>query len=131
MDMFQVGWEVNMPDDVILNFPQAEQLPQTQATYLQKMLSRLQEVQYQDWQHLWQAQLMEKKYYGLKARAHPLSEGDLAYKKSMGCRVDLSWKLCPLFVGPYIMKAMLPYDLFLVEGQWHLQWQSVRTMGCT
>ena len=53
---------------VILNFPQSEQLPRTQAEYLQKMLSRLQEVHHQASQHLRQAQLTQKKYYELKAR---------------------------------------------------------------
>ena len=35
----------------------------------------------------------------------------------MGCKVGLSRKLCPLFVGPYIVKAVLPHDLYRVEGQ--------------
>ena len=31
LKMMELGWEVNMHADVILNFPQAEQLPWTQA----------------------------------------------------------------------------------------------------
>ena len=106
-----------MPADVILNFPQAEQLPQTQAEYLQKVLSRLQEVQHQARQHLRQAQLTQKKYYDLKAWSHRFSEGDLVYKKNMGCKVGFSRKLCPLLFGPFIVKAVLPHDLYRVEGQ--------------
>ena len=116
-NMLQLGREVNMPADVMLNFSQAEQLSQTQAEYLRALLSRMEEVQHQARQHLRQAQVAQKKYYDLRARANKFSEGDLVYKKNMGCKVGLSRKLCPLFVGPYIVKAVLPHDLYRVEGQ--------------
>ena len=116
-NMLQLGGEVNMPADVMLNFSQAEQLSQMQAEYLRALLSRMEEVQHQARQHLRQAQVRQKKYYDLRARANKFSEGDLVYKKNMGCKAGLSRKLCPLFVGPYIVKAVLPHDLYRVEGQ--------------
>ena len=101
-DMLQLGREVNMPADVILNFPQAEQLPLTQEEYLQKMLSRLQEVQHQAQQHLQQVQLTQKKYYDLKARSHRFSEGDLVYACPINfvpCLLGpILWKLCCLMI---------------------------------
>ena len=38
-------------------------------------------------------------------------------KKNMRCKAGLSRKLCPLFVGPFIVKVVLPNDLYHVEGQ--------------
>ena len=89
-NMLQLGREVNMPADVMLNFSQAEQLSQTQAKYLRALLSRMEEVQHQARQHLRQAQVTQKKYYDLRARANKFSEGDLVYKKNMGCKAGLS-----------------------------------------
>ena len=77
----------------------------------------MEEVHHQTRQHLRQAQLTQKKYYDLKARSQRFAEGDLVYKRNMGCKAGLSCKLCPLFVGPFIVKVVLPNDLYRVEGQ--------------
>ena len=39
------------------------------------------------------------------------------YKKNMGCKAGLSCKLCPLYVGPFIVEVELINDLYHVEGQ--------------
>ena len=116
-NMLQLGREVNMPADILLGLPRSEELPQSQGQYLKTLLSRMEEVHHQARQHLRQAQLTQKKYYDLKARSQRFSEGDLVYKKNMGCKAGLSRKLCPLFVGPFIVKVVLPNDLYRIEGQ--------------
>ena len=90
-----------MPADILLGLSRSEELPQCQ--YLKTLLSRMEEVHHQARQHLRQAQLTQKKYYDLKARSQRFAEGDLVYKKNMGCKAGLSRKLCPLFVGPFIV----------------------------
>ena len=100
-NMLQLGREVNMPADILLGLSRSEELPQCQ--YLKTLLSRMEEVHHQARQHLRQAQLTQKKYYDLKARSQRFAEGDLMYKKNMGCKAGLSRKLCPLFVGPFIV----------------------------
>ena len=116
-NMLQLGCEVNMPADILLGLPRSEELPQSQGQYLKTLLSRMEEVHHQARQHLRQAQLTQKKYYDLKARSQRFSEGDLVYKKNMGCKAGLSRKLCPLFVGPFIVKVVPPNDLYRIEGQ--------------
>ena len=116
-NMLQLGREVNMPADVLLGLSRCQELPQSQGGYLKKLLSRMEEVHHQTRQHLRQAQLTQKKYYDLKARSQRFAEGDLVYKRNMGCKAGLSRKLCPLFVGPFIVKVVLPNDLYRVEGQ--------------
>ena len=115
--MLQLAREVNMPADILLGLSRSEELPQSQGQYLKTLLSWMEEVHHQARQHLRQAQLTQKKYYDLKARSQQFAEGDLVYKKNMGCKAGLSCKFCPLFVGPFIVKVVLPNDLYHIEGQ--------------
>ena len=103
--------------DILLGLSRSEELPQSQGQYLKTLLSQMEEVHHQARQHLRHAQLTQKKYYDLKARSQQFAEGDLVYKKNMGCKAGLSRKLCPLFVGPFIVKVVLPNDLYHIEGQ--------------
>ena len=111
-NMLQLGPEVNMRADILLGLSWSEELPQTQGQYLKTLLSRMEEVHHQARQHLRQTQLTQKKYYDLKAQSQRVAEGDLVYKKNMGCKTGLSRQLCPLFVGPFINKVVLPNDLY-------------------
>ena len=117
-NMLQLGRGVNMPADILLGLSRSEELPESQGQHFKTLLSRMEEVHHQARQHLRQAHLTQKKYYDLKAQSQQFAEGDLVYKKNMGCKAGLSRKLCPLFVGPFIVKVVLPNNMYRIEGQW-------------
>ena len=111
-NILQLGYEVNMLVEILLWLSWSEELPQSQDHYL-KALSWREEV------NLGQtastsfkpSYITPNEYCNLKAWSQWFAEGDLISNAKHVCHAS------PLFVSPFIIKSILPNDLYQVEGQ--------------
>ena len=114
-NMLQLGREVIMPVDVWLGAERGERLPP--ADFIQKLRATLHSIHQEVRSNLGAAQVIMKRDYDVKARVQSFEVGDLVYRRNQACQVGLSRKLCPVFIGPYLVVEVLSPYLYRVEDR--------------
>ena len=113
-NMLQLGRELVMPMDLWLGLTSDidQKFP---AEYLQDMKKIMEEVHHGVRENLRQAIQQMKRTYDVKARVHMYDVGDLVYRKNSAHRKGLSRKLCPIYIGPYLITEVLSPYLYRVQ----------------
>ena len=102
-NFLQLGWEINLPADVMLGLPVNRETSDTLADYAKQLINRLSEPYGEVRRNLKGAQRRQKTYYDRRVYPKKFNVGDLVYRKNSSVSKSQSRKLSPLFTGPYII----------------------------
>ena len=111
------GQELNMPVDILMGLPAANNHPVNHSEHAKELESILKEAYKVVRENLEGVQVRQKKTYDIKQFQRAFQRGDLVYKVNSATKIGVSKKLSPIFTGPYLVIDVLSPALYRVEDR--------------
>ena len=104
-----------MPADIMLGVPVSKEAPKGHAEYAKQLIERLGVAYAEVRKNLREGQVRQKSYYDAKSRIREFEVGDLVYCRKESVKPGLSRKLCPMYIGPFVVTKVMSPCLYRVE----------------
>jgi hypothetical protein len=111
------GQEVNMPVDILMGLPMANQRAQEPGEYLMDLDNILRDAFSSVRKSLKAVQVRQKRQYDAKLHQCIYSKGDFVYKVDSSTKVGQSTKLRPVYQGPYLVSEVISDALYRIEDR--------------
>ena len=116
-NFLRFGQEVNLPVDIVFDFPGGRKHFNSPSEYLKELMSQMAKTFSQVRDNLKGAQRSQKKLYDENKHVRRFDVGDLVYRRNSAHKPGLNRKLCPLFSGPYLVIEMKSPYIYKVVDQ--------------
>ena len=116
-NFLRFGQEVNLPVDIVFDFPGGRKHFNSPSEYLKELMPQMARTFSEVRDNLKGAQHSQKKLYDEKKHVRRFDVGDLVYRRNSAYKPGLNRKLCPLFSGPYLVVEVKSPYLYKVVDQ--------------